>query len=259
MTVLFSDIRGFTTISEQFRTRPQELTALMNEFLGPLTEVIFRHRGTIDKYMGDAIMAFWGAPLNNPRHGLDALQAALEFPIALRKLDAAFEARGWPPLRIGVGLNTGTMTVGNMGSPFRVAYTVLGDAVNLGSRLEGLTKEYGVTVMCGESTRAQAPDWVFRELDLVRVKGKHEPVAIYQPLGPRNAVDDMLLGELERHHRALSAYRAQRWDEAEREFAGLSQGEHPLPVYALYLQRIAELRRHPPAAGWDGVTTFLTK
>ncbi|MDB5988519.1 MAG: adenylate/guanylate cyclase protein [Nevskia sp.] len=259
MTVLFSDIRGFTTISEQFRERPQELTALMNEFLGPLTEVIFRHRGTIDKYMGDAIMAFWGAPLNNPRHAIDALQAAMEFPVALRKLDDAFIARGWPPLRIGVGLNTGTMTVGNMGSPFRVAYTVLGDAVNLGSRIEGLTKEYGVTVMCSESTRAGAPDWVFRELDLVRVKGKNEPVAIYQPLGPQDRIDPALQGDLARHHQALLAYRARRWDEAEREFSSLSAGERPQPVYGLYLQRIVELRSHPPDAGWDGVTTFKTK
>ena len=259
MTVLFSDIRGFTAISERFRERPQELSQLMNEFLGPLTEVIFRHRGTIDKYMGDAIMAFWGAPLPDAEHALHALQAALEFPRVLRKLDAAFDARGWPRLHIGVGVNSGPMSVGNMGSPFRVAYTVLGDAVNLGSRLEGLTKEYGVEVICSETTRAGARDWAFRELDRVRVKGKQEPVAIYEPLGPAAAIDEALRQDLARLRQALRAYRAQRWDEAEREFFGLSRSGRPHALYELYLERIAEFRRHPPPPDWDGATTFKTK
>ena len=259
MTVLFSDIRGFTTISEKFRDKPQELSQLMNEFLGVLTEVVFRHRGTIDKYMGDAIMAFWGAPLEDSTHAFHALQAALEFPQALGKLDAAFEARGWPRLQIGVGINSGPMTVGNMGSEFRVAYTVLGDAVNLGSRLEGLTKEYGVAVICSETTRAGAPEWTFRELDLVKVKGKDLPVTIYEPLGPKDAVDAGLRQDLTRLRQALRAYRAQRWDEAEREFFGLSRSGRPHPLYELYLERIAEKRLHPPAADWDGATVFKTK
>ncbi len=259
MTVLFSDIRGFTTISEQFRDKPQELSQLMNEFLGVLTEVVFRHRGTIDKYMGDAIMAFWGAPLEDSTHAFHALQAALEFPQALSRLDAAFEARGWPRLQIGVGLNSGQMTVGNMGSEFRVAYTVLGDAVNLGSRLEGLTKEYGVAVICSETTRAGAPEWTFRELDLVKVKGKNEPVAIYEPLGPKDAVDPGLRQDLTRLRQALRAYRAQRWDEAESEFFGLSRSGRPHPLYQLYLERIAAMRLHPPPTDWDGATVFKTK
>jgi len=259
MTVLFSDIRGFTTISEQFRGKPQELSQLMNEFLGALTEVVFRHRGTIDKYMGDAIMAFWGAPLEDSTHAFNALQAALEFPQALSKLDAAFEARGWPRLRIGVGLNSGPMMVGNYGSAFRVAYTVISDDVNLGARLESLTKEYGVAVICGEATRAGAPEWAFRELDLVKVKGKNEPVAIYEPLGPRDAIDDGLRQDLTRLRQALRAYRAQRWDEAEREFFGLSRSGRPHPQYQLYLDRIASNRLDPPPADWDGVTVFKTK
>ena len=259
MTVLFSDIRGFTTISEKFRDKPQELSLLMNEFLGVLTEVVFRHRGTIDKYMGDAIMAFWGAPLEDSSHAFHALQAALEFPQALARLDASFEARGWPRLQIGVGLNSGPMMVGNYGSAFRVAYTVISDDVNLGSRLEGLTKEYGVAVICSEATRAGAPEWTFRELDLVKVKGKDQPVAIYEPLGPKDAVDPGLRQDLTRLRQALRAYRAQRWDEAEREFFGLSRSGRPHPLYELYLERIAENRLHPPAADWDGATVFKTK
>jgi adenylate cyclase len=259
MTVLFSDIRGFTTISEQFRERPEELSAFMNEFLGVLTEVVFRHRGTVDKYMGDAVMAFWGAPLEDPQHALHALEAAIEFPTALRSLDASFEQRGWPKLHAGVGVNSGDMRVGNFGSELRFTYTVLGDTVNTGSRLEGVTKKYGVAIVCGEATRAGAPDWAFRELDLVKVKGKTQPVTIYEPLGPKDAVDAGLKQDLTRLRQALRAYRAQRWDEAEREFFGLSRSGRPHPMYELYLGRIAEHRLHPPPADWDGSIAFDTK
>ncbi len=152
----------------------------MNQFLTPLTQVIHNHKGTIDKYMGDAIMAFWGAPLRDERHGLHAVQAALDMIRALGEVQEDFKARGWPPIKIGVGLNSGVMSVGNMGSEFRMAYTVLGDAVNLGSRLEGLTKQYGVDIIVSETTKAAAPEYAYRELDRVRVKGKHEPVVIYE-------------------------------------------------------------------------------
>ncbi|MBL6751489.1 MAG: adenylate/guanylate cyclase domain-containing protein [Nevskia sp.] len=257
MTVLFTDVRGFTTISEKLEAK--ELSELMNQFLTPLTGVIRQHRGTIDKYMGDAIMAFWGAPLEDAEHGQHALQAALEMVRILRTLDEPFAKRGWPALHIGVGLNSGQMRVGNMGSDFRRAYTVMGDAVNLGSRLEGLTKKYHVEVICSESTRAKAPDWAFRELDLVKVKGKHEPVAIFEPLGPRDRVDETVRQDLLRMRAGLRAYRAKRWDEAEREFFGLSQSGRPHPIYELYLERIAEHRIHPPPEDWDGATAFDTK
>ncbi|WP_028007837.1 CHASE2 domain-containing protein [Solimonas flava] len=255
MTVLFSDVRGFTSISERLDAR--ELAALMNAFLSRQTAVIQKHRGTIDKYMGDAVMAFWGAPLADPGHGLHALEAGLEMLRAVRELDAEFAARGWPRLEIGVGLNSGKMSVGNMGSAFRRAYTVMGDAVNLGSRVEGLTKAYGVSILCTQSTRDAAPgDWAFRELDYVRVKGKQAPVAIYEPFGPKDALDPGLRQDLARHRGALKLYRAQQWDTAEREFALLARGERPHPVYALFLERIAWLRRHPPGPGWDGAFTF---
>jgi len=257
MTVLFTDVRGFTTISEKFEAK--ELSELMNQFLTPLTGVIRKHRGTIDKYMGDAIMAFWGAPLEDSQHRLHALEAALEMAQVLRTLDEPFAKKGWPPLYIGVGLNSGPMRVGNMGSDFRRAYTVMGDPVNIGSRLEGLTKQYGVAVICSESTRAGAPEWAYRELDLVKVKGKSEPVTIYEPLGPKDAVDAALRQDLSRLRQALRAYRAQRWDEAEREFFGLSRSGRPHPQYELYLERIFDLRLHPPPADWDGATVFHTK
>jgi adenylate cyclase len=260
MTVLFSDVRGFTTISEQFRDRPQELSELMNHFLTPLTRVIQKHRGTIDKYMGDAIMAFWGAPLDDPQHAAHALEAALELPRAIRNLDAEFTRRGWPTLNIGVGLSTGNMRVGNMGSEFRRAYTVMGDPVNLGSRVEGLTKEYGVTVICSEFTRAAGPsDWSYRELDQVRVKGKDQPVAIYEPLGPKDALPAPLRQDVARHRGALKLYRAQQWEQAEAEFFSLSRGANPHAVYELFLERIAYYRKNPPGENWDGVFTFKTK
>ncbi|MGQ0587799.1 MAG: CHASE2 domain-containing protein [Gammaproteobacteria bacterium] len=260
MTVLFSDVRSFTTISEQFKDRPQELSELMNNFLSPLTQIIQQHRGTIDKYMGDCIMAFWGAPLDDPQHAENALRCAIELPKAMRALDGEFARRGWPPLHIGVGLSTGNMRVGNMGSSFRVAYTVMGDPVNLGSRVEGLTKEYGATVMCSEFTRAAGPaDWSYRELDTIRVKGKDQPVSIFEPMGPKDALDPAVRQDLARHRGALKQFRAQKWDEAEAEFFNLSRGPNKHKVYEMFLERIADLRKNPPGPSWDGVYTFKHK
>jgi adenylate cyclase len=258
MTVLFSDVRGFTTISEKLEAR--ELAALMNAFLTKQTAVVHRHRGTIDKYMGDAIMAFWGAPLPDADSGVHALEAALDMIKAVRELDADFAARGWPRLDVGVGLSTGKMNVGNMGSEFRMAYTVMGDTVNLGSRLEGLTKEYGVSIICSQATRDAAPsDWAFRELDLVCVKGKQEPVAIYEPLGPKERLDPGLRQDLARHRGAMQLYRAQKWDEAEMEFFNLQQGPRPHRIYTLFVERIMFLRENPPGRDWDGAFTFTHK
>ena len=257
LTVLFSDVRGFTTISEGLD--PQQLTQLMNEFLSPMTHVIHAHRGTIDKYMGDAIMAFWGAPLPDAQHARHALQAALAMIARLEALQESFKAKGWPPIKIGVGLNTGEMTVGNMGSEFRMAYTVMGDAVNLGSRLEGLTKEYGVQIIVSEFTRAAVPDFVFRELDCVRVKGKDRPVVIYEPLWPVGEDNAQSQAEIEFYSEALAAYRKQDWPTADEKFSEL-QSRHPARyLYEMYAKRIAYLREHPPGANWDGAFTFVTK
>lgn len=257
MTVLFSDVRGFTNLSEGLD--PKQLTQLMNEFLTPLTRAIHEQRGTIDKYMGDAVMAFWGAPLEDDEHASHSVAAALDIVAVMERLGPEFRAKGWPELRVGIGLNTGIMNVGNMGSEFRMAYTVMGDAVNLGSRLEGLTKAYGVNIIVSEYTRHAAPEFAYLELDRVRVKGKAEPVAIYEPLGRRDALPKEAKQLRARHKQALMLYRDQQWDAAEREFFTLSQAEPSRSLYRIYLERIAHFRRQPPGAGWDGVFTFSTK
>lgn len=258
MTVLFSDVRGFTQVSEQLEARA--LSELMNRFLSQQTAVIQSYRGTIDKYMGDAVMAFWGAPLPDDQHALHAVEAGMAMLKAVRELDGEFEKKGWPRLEIGVGISTGRMNVGNMGSSFRMAYTVMGDTVNLGSRLEGLTKVYGVGLIVAEATRLAAPpDWSFRELDAVRVKGKQQAVAIYEPLGPKEALPAELRQEVARHRGALQLYRAQDWRRAEAEFAALAAAYPQRQVYRLFGERIAQLKVHPPGAGWDGSFAFETK
>ncbi len=256
MSVLFSDVRGFTTISEGLD--PRELTRLMNEFLTPMTEVIQQHRGTIDKYMGDAVMAFWGAPLPDPAHARHALEAALAMVVRLNALKPAFRERGWPEINIGVGIASGTMNVGNMGSRFRMAYTVLGDTVNLGSRLEGLTKQYGVAIAVSAATAAAVPDYAFRELDLVRVKGKHEPVAIFEPIGPRDTASAAELDAAARLAAALASYRRQAWDEAQAVLRALAAAD-PRRIYSIYMERIGHFRAQPPPADWDGVFVHETK
>ena len=257
LTVLFSDIRGFTTISEGLN--PQELTRLMNEYLGAMTEVIRKNRGTLDKYIGDAIMAFWGAPVADSDHPRHAVLTAMAMQKALETLAEPFRSRGWPQLHIGVGVNTGMMTVGDMGSPVRKAYTVLGDAVNLGSRLEGLTKQYGVGIIVGPQTREKIGDMVFRELDKVRVKGKDEPVTMFEPLGMVGEVPAGQLEQLALWQQALHLYRTQDWQQAELQLVNLSRLAPESRLYQLYLERVALLRKNPPGADWDGVTTFENK
>jgi adenylate cyclase len=257
LTVLFSDVRGFTNISEGLSAT--ELAELMNAYLTPMTRVIHHHRGTIDKYMGDAIMAFWGAPLQNDNHSAHALACALEMLEALKAVNHDFAQRGWPEIKIGIGLNTGIMTVGNMGSEFRMAYTVMGDEVNLGSRLEGITKEYGVALIVSENTKNQAPDYAYRELDRVRVKGKELPITIYEPIAKRDALTETQAQQLQQHQEALEAYRLQQWDIAEAKFCALKESNPLLKVYGLYCDRIAHFKSDTPPQNWDGVFTFTTK
>ncbi len=257
MTVLFSDVRGFTTISEGMD--PKQLTQLMNRLLTPMTRVIHKNRGTIDKYMGDAIMAFWGAPLKDSEHARHALYAALEMMDELKIMQAEFKARGWPQVNIGIGINTGNMNVGNMGSEFRMAYTVLGDSVNLGSRLEGLTRKYGVNIIVSETTKKSIPEYIFRELDLVRVKGKNEPVAIFEPVGHKNDLDKIVTSELTSYKQALRGFRSQNWDKAEMDFFNLSRSNSDRFLYQVYLKRISHFRKEPPGDDWDGVFTHPDK
>ncbi len=257
LTILFSDIRSFTTLCEGLD--PRALSKLMNLYLTAMTESIYQHLGTIDKYIGDAIMAFWGAPLSDSEHARHALTTALSMQERLVDLNQQFEENGWPPIQIGIGLNTGLVSVGNMGSSYRIAYTVMGDAVNLASRLESLTKQYGVGILVGENVIRTLPDHTFMELDRVRVKGKDEPVAIYQPLGITQQLPSSLLQQRVQFLQALDDYRQQSWDTAEskiRSWMAVSENDK---LGQLYLDRIHQFREMPPPELWDGAYTFLEK
>lgn len=257
LTIMFSDVRGFTTISEGLE--PNALREYVNLYLTAMSEDIRGNRGTLDKYIGDAVMAFWGAPIPLPNHASLAVATALQMQATARKLNQDFIARGWPPLKIGIGLNTGEVRVGDMGSAVRRAYTVMGDPVNLASRLEGITKTYGAGIVVGQGTRAAAPEFLYRELDLVRVKGKNEPVPIFEPLGIAEAVEPTVRAAVAAWHAALGLFRSQQWDQAQLAIEKLA-GAQPLDVlYPLYLKRIADCRANPPGDDWDAVTVFDVK
>jgi adenylate cyclase len=258
LTVLFSDVRGFTTISESLT--PEDLSVYINEYLTNMSLVIReQHRGTLDKYIGDAIMAFWGAPVADPQHARNAVLAALGMQSDAKALNERFKARGWPTFKIGVGVNSGVMRVGDMGSKIRKAYTVMGDAVNIASRLEGITKQYGADIIIGDGTRKLISGFVLREVDRVRVKGKDEPVTIYEPLGLEGQVDPARQDEIKLWNQALRLYRQQDWDRAEVQLLNLRKMAPDSELYELFIERIAHHRAHPPGAGWDGAWTFETK
>lgn len=251
MTVLFADIRGFTTLSESLS--PGDLRKLLNRYFTAMTEIIFKHHGTIDKYVGDMIMAFWGAPVNDPEHAKHAIEAALEMLAKTEELKPQLLAEGYPEINIGIGLNTGMMNVGDMGSSYRRAYTVLGDNVNLASRIEGLTKYYGVGLVVGERTRDSVENFVFRHLDLVKVKGKTSGVKVYQPLCPQAKARSELLAELKRYEEALAAYYQRNWKQAQTLFDDLHRTHPHTHIYELYLGRIENLNQRNPGPEWDGV------
>ncbi|MBI5165899.1 MAG: adenylate/guanylate cyclase domain-containing protein [Magnetospirillum sp.] len=267
MTLLFCDIRGFTTISELFDA--QGLTKLINRFLTPMTNVILDRYGTIDKYMGDCIMAFWNAPLDDADHARHACESALVMMERLQPLndeleaEAKVEQRRHVPIKIGIGLNSGPVCVGNMGSDQRFDYSVLGDTVNLASRLEGQSKPYGVYIVIGDETRKRATDYAALELDLIKVKGKTEAVRIWTLLGRPDMDATPWFKALEEAHKAmLAAYRGQRWDEARALLATLDtlrNGLHLEGFYALMEERIGEYLKAPPGEAWDGVFTATSK
>jgi len=257
MTVLFTDVRNFTTLSEGMSAN--ELTLMMNDYLTEMTRIIQKYRGTVDKYIGDAVMAFWGAPIRQPDHAHLAVLAAAEMIEATAGLRDRFRERGWPELHIGGGINSGVMNVGNMGSEFRVAYTVMGDVVNLASRLEGLTKFYGVPLVVGEGVLDQVPGMVFRELDRVRVKGRALPVTIYELVGEHDEVAAPMLAELEAYRWALGYYRARDWPAAHAAFLALSRHAPEVQLYVFYLERVEHMVDAPPDAEWDGVFEHKTK
>jgi len=257
LTVMFSDIRSFTTISEGLT--PDELVRLLNEYLGEMTDILFRRWGTLDKYIGDAIMGFWGSPFPQDDHALRACACALDMRARLQELNMKWEAEGRKQLAIGVGLNTGEVNVGNMGSSKRFAWTVMGDNVNLASRLEGITKEYHVQSVVSESTYRSAKDhYVFREIDRIKVKGKTLPVTIYELLDwGRN--ESLYTERIVRFSEALTAYRRQQWDEAIELFKKIKAKFPDDGPAETFIHRSHELMEAPPEPDWDGVYAMKTK
>jgi len=270
MTIMFSDVRGFTAISESYKHDPHGLTTLMNRFLTPLTNAILDRKGTIDKYMGDAIMAFWNAPLDDAEHQINACNAALDM---LERIDALNRIRQteaeqgghvYIPINVGVGLNTGTCVVGNMGSDLRFDYSVLGDSVNLASRLEGQSKEYGFPVIVGSKTALAAKDrFAILELDFIMVKGKTEPEVIYAIAGREEMAKSERFQMLRNLTiEMLACYRGRDWDGA---LFAIERGRrsdvgHLLELlYNLYEKRIEAFKRQPPPEGWNGAYALLTK
>ena len=257
LTVLFSDIRGFTTISE--RLSPEDLAQFMNSYLTPMTDLVFHHEGTLDKYMGDAIMAIFGAPIDQPDHATRACLTALDMMTELVKLQAKWREQGLPEIDIGIGLNSGPMVVGNMGSAMRFDYTVMGDNVNLGSRLEGINKEYGTNIIISEYTLALCKTDVFvREIDAVRVKGKREPVRIFELRGRgQPSADESAFIAL--FDVALQHYRSQQWDAAIAGFQACMAQRDTDYCSKKYIDRCRSMAEDPPGEGWDGVYTMKTK
>ncbi|HXD40305.1 MAG TPA: adenylate/guanylate cyclase domain-containing protein [Ramlibacter sp.] len=257
LTVMFCDMRGFTKMSEKME--PSQLQELLNAVFSRLTDLIRANRGTIDKYMGDCVMAFWGAPVEIPNHASMAVKTAMEMANAVRKINEEHRAKGMPEIGIGIGLNTGTMCVGDMGSHVRRSYTVIGDAVNLGSRLEGLSKAYGVDIVASETTRRPAAEFAWQELDKVRVKGKEQAVGIFWPLAPADRLDKDHADELKTWAIFLKAYRAQDWDQCDVLLLNLQRMNAKKYLYQLYSERVASMRLLPFDPEWDGATNFETK
>jgi class 3 adenylate cyclase len=254
VTAFFSDIAGFTTIAEKLT--PEQTVALLNEYLSTMTDIIEDSGGTVDKYVGDAVVAFWGAPVKVADHAVQACEAALRQREALARLQEKWRAEGKPEIRIRIGLNTGEVLVGNMGSSRRFSYTIMGDSVNLASRLEGANKIYGTGIMLGETTwQSVKGSFECRRLDRVKVVGKSIAVSVYELLGRKGQVAPAVLESRDRFEKALEAFSARRWDEAEALFGGIAND----PAAVLYKHRIEELRASPPPREWAGEYALTAK
>jgi len=261
LTVFFSDIAGFTSISEQFQARPEGLVALLNEYLDEMTAIVLKHKGTLDKYEGDAIMAFWGAPIPQKDHSLRTCLASLEMQKRLAALRPKWVKEGKPALEVRIGINTGTMIVGNMGGQDRFDYAVIGDSVNLASRLEGANKQYGSHIMISDFTYQQVKDRVtVRELDLIQVKGKNEPVKVWELMGEANMhLTDNQKQSLEIYHEGLRLYRSRNFQEAIAYFQQAKTLDPGCQVAELYEQRASLYQLNPPPKDWTGVFVMTTK
>ncbi len=258
-TVFFSDVRGFTTLSEKLA--PEQLVHVLNTYLTPMTDLIFKYDGTLDKYIGDAIMAFFNAPIDQSDHAIRACHVSVDMMTELDHLRKVWAAEGMThTIDIGIGLNSGPMVVGNMGTPNYFNYTAMGDTVNLGSRLEGINKEYGTNIIISQSTYDLAKEVIHvREMDLVKVKGKNDPVHIYELVG-KGGASGVTKDLIEQWARALAMYRTQKWDEAALLFemikTQIKPGDGPCETY---MERCELLRAEPPGPSWDGVWTMTTK
>jgi adenylate cyclase len=264
ISVMFSDIRGFTTISEQLDA--QELAGFLNEYLSDMTGIVFEYSGTLDKYIGDAVMAFWGAPIEVEAHAVKACESALKMMVRVHQMQQKWEAQGRPQLDIGIGINTGNASVGNMGSALRYGYTALGDTVNLASRLEGLNKDYGTHIIVNESTFAAVgnSNFVFRELDLIRVKGKKLPVTIYELVGRKGeateyGTHEQIATRLEGFRKARELYSEREWEKAQKAFETILAEWDADGPSRTYWKRCQEYLFDEPPSGWDGVFTMTHK
>lgn len=260
MSVLFADIRDFTTLSEQFT--PEELSDFLKEYLSEATAIIFNNKGTIDKYVGDMIMALWNAPLEDENHAVNAVISAMQLISLTEVLSEQFKEKNWPAIRVGIGISSGEMVVGDMGSTYRKAYTVLGDAVNLGARIESLTKYYGVDILVSSSTFEDITQHnvICRKMDRIKVKGKNTAVEIYQPIGFEADLTDAIKADVILHEVAIEHYLTGNFIEAQEMFTQLKQNANlPITIYSILIERIANLIDNVDATNWDGVYTHESK
>ncbi|MGR3320196.1 MAG: CHASE2 domain-containing protein [Candidatus Anammoxibacter sp.] len=258
LTIFFSDIEGFTSISE--RVDPEELVDLINVYLTEISGIIIKNEGTIDKFVGDAVMAFFGAPLDSTNHAVLACYAALDAQKHLKSLRKSFKNKGWPEINTRIGINTGDVVIGNMGGENRFDYTVLGDSVNLAARLEGANKMYSTHIMIGEQTYEIAKDEVVtRELDIIRVKGKSKPVKVYELIARKDEIDKDTIEKLKQFNNGLIAYKAHEWQKAIEYFSAVVKiAENDAPSQ-LYIDRCGAYLKSPPPADWDGVYEMKSK
>ena len=257
VTTLFSDVRNFTTMCEG--RKPEEILSLLNEYFTKISGKIEDNGGVVDKYIGDAVMAIFGAPLRKDDDAARAINSAFEMCQALKILNISFQERGISPIGIGIGIHSDIVVAGNMGSINRLNYTVIGDGVNLASRLEGLTKNYGVDIIVSDATANVATEFLYRELDLVKVKGKNNSCVILEPLGVINHISNDIIESLEIYKNALKLYRDRKWDEAKNEFETLFNTQPTSILYKLYITRCDEMKNNPPNKDWDGSYTFTSK
>jgi adenylate cyclase len=256
-TIMFTDVRGFTTITEEYGA--QGTVSFLNEYFTLMVECINRQGGMLDKFIGDAIMAFWGAPIDDEDHATNGVLAALGMHEKLQELKKIYKAKNWPDINVGIGLSTGPMTVGDMGSVIRKAYTVMGDAVNLGSRLEGITRQYFVNILVSEETMRATKGILFRDIDMVRVKGKDNPITIYEPIAEIAKTNAEVQQKITTWNEMIKSYRLQNWSDAESKLHGLLAADANNKLYQLYGDRIQFFKTNPPPTDWDGVTKFETK